>query len=1268
MSVKQLRRQSPALLASKAVRVGIMGVCALMLVTIFNTAAFAQNDVGSIVGVATDQTGAVIPNATVIVTNEGTGESRTVSSDPSGRYTVANIPPAQYTVTATAEGFEKFVSTHNTLRSNSTVEVDTKLAVGAATQSVQVTDTAQVLQTQSATVQSVVTASQATKMELNGRNPMYLTSFIPGATGSSTLGDFNWNRTSGQNAWTINGARSQDTAVWIDGAPSNRTRDDGEITGGVGTDSVEEMQVLTADYSAEYGTASGAEIRIVTKSGTRDFHGGMYEYLRNSAAIANTYSRNENPATRFTTPFRYNDFGFFVGGPAWIPKSTFLSKTRDKVFFFIGEDWIRLRQFSTFGQAVPTNLMRQGDFSELLSPNPWYPTGTLLKDPASCYTSGSYNATNCTTYMAETGKNAIPGYVGSTADLNDDGGFTGAGATLPNSPNGYAFVNAYAPATPGYLSGTSNEEGALENPNNQRNGQYNLDILLTPNQHLEFRRSDLSYNQYAPANGVTNLVPLAWQRPNQSNALGWEWTIKPTMINEARITETSYEYYIASAAPTPLLPLQKIDNGYNRTAFGFNFAYLYPISAQPKGMNGDPIPNKIPNGTVPTFSSIQGTAYPSYATGIIYGLSDSFTDIWGNHTLKFGFYGNDLGENDNDQINVATVPGGASNQSGTFTMSNDWTGVGLANEMLGLSDQYNEIGQKAYTDWKIWMWEGFAQDNWQVTPKLHLDYGLRWTVAIAPHALWGNSDYFDPGSYNAAKAPVVNPTTGLINTATSTTPFDGMVIPGYSAFPSSAAQHYVLPAKQSNWTNADAVLASCENEPCSDLFAPGMKKGYTNTTSELQPRFGFAYQLTPASVIRGGAGRFSQHKGIIDNMFPGGNSPFQPTTTVTSARDNAAGTGPFQQIDNPGASILATEVPPLTVTTFNQKIAPPSRYAWNLSYQQQFNAIHSTLNLAYVGAVGNHNWQVVDINQPAAGAAEANPTVKIDALRPYAGYTEIQQEQSVVNEKYKGLQIAWSSHFPDGSSLGIAYSGATTHDGGSSYRDIEPNAYNNKNLWGQSDYNIRSALLLNYNYILPFFKGRHDAAGELLGGWEISGADQFQTGTPSSVVGSGDYAGISQGGGIVNANGNATGTADGSMSNGGEFWAHSSIPGLTKGYSGPSATGPQWFAGCAPGNASSCGGATNVQFTAPTAGTFVTQPGVRNLINNPGIEDWNLSAIKTFAINESNAFEFHGDVYDVWNHANLAGANFNATSSQFGKITGKSGLVRTIQVGLKYRF
>ncbi len=171
------------------------------------------------------------------------------------------------------------------------------------------------------------------------------------------------------------------------------------------------------------------------------------------------------------------------------------------------------------------------------------------------------------------------------------------------------------------------------------------------------------------------------------------------------------------------IPVNTALAGFHRDQFGINYPYLIP--------EGKDLPQKIPTVNVPNFYSLAGGPYPSHSSGPIWTGGDTVTKVWGNHTFKAGFSFEYSGENDGDQINVTTVPGGASNQNGTFTFTDGRTGlgatsgVGIANLALGLADSYTEIGPRALTIWRGAMFEEFAQDSWKVTSKLHVDYGIR---------------------------------------------------------------------------------------------------------------------------------------------------------------------------------------------------------------------------------------------------------------------------------------------------------------------------------------------------------------------------------------------------------------------------------------------------------------------------------------------------------------------------------------------------------------
>jgi len=1176
----------------------------------------AQSDLGTVSGFVKDPSGASMPNATVTITNQ-TAIARQVITNEAGFYIITSIPPGFYTMTVEAVGFQKYESTNNKLDPSAHLAIDATLSVGGTTEVVEVVASSSTVQTESATVQKLITREQIDLLELNGRNPVGLAGMIPGARGGTAA-----NVTFGlsQGPSNFNGSRNPENLITLDGAPATRTRSNGASIGAADVDSTQEVQVLTANYAPEYGRASGAQIRIISKTGTPQFHGAAYEYVRNNILNANTWARNANPLTSSAAPLHYNQFGYNIGGPIYIPDK--FNAEKNKFFFYWGEEWLKYHFLESGSSipsagllAVPTMKMRQGDFSELLDPNNPFITRrdssdnkmpVFIKDPQSPMSAqcgqvlspGNYNTAGC-----------FPGNIIPTNRV---------------SPNGLGILNAWpVPNLANYIGGNGDWFAAKSHTYDQRKDTLSLDANLTSKQRLSFRRQYYSYLEYQPLDGNTDRTPKFFDRPNQTNSLNYVWVISPTKVNE----------FLATASLDVVRIPVDAAHFFDRTkACSLPCRLDYPYIFT----DGKLLPNRIPTVTMSNFSTLSGGPYPSHSAGPIFGLSDSFTWILGSHTMKFGGMFERAGENDNDEINVQACPTCTNNQNGQFQFTDgraNGTGVAVANAALGLFDTYSEIGHRACTLFRANMWEGFAQDAWSVTEKLHVDYGARYTVIVPYHAVWGNMIVFDPSLYDPAKAVTIDHTTGLIvgsidknglvtGTGTVKDLYNGMVIPG-SAFPSSAKGR--VPEADPNQYDF------------SRLFR-GVPDHYSDIQwGDIQPRLGFAYRLDSKNVIRAGAGRFITRLGVSDSIFLGGNPPFQPNASVS-----------LGSVDNPGGG--GTGNIPLVVTSQSRNFKNPEAWNWNVTFEREF-LFNTLLTVSYVGRRGLHLQREANINQPTADAVKADPTANINYLRPYKGYGSIRQTDNVATSRYNSLQVGWNRRWTNNLAFGVAYTLSKSMDSGSNQRDVVPNTYDASIMWGPSEFDVRHILNITYIYGLPFFRDTSALTGKLLGGWQISGLAQFQTGTPCGVAQSKDFAGVgldSNFGCGVN----------------GQYWSVSGDPKIV----GTFGTNGQWFT-----TKNSDGSSI---FSQPAAGTFVKQ-NVRNLIYQPGFQNWNLGLFKSFAIAENKGLQFRAEAVNFINHPNWGGGsgggvNFDPTSANFGKVTTKGGGVgsgeRNIQLSLRLYF
>jgi hypothetical protein len=458
--------------------------------------------------------------------------------------------------------------------------------------------------------------------------------------------------------------------------------------------------------------------------------------------------------------------------------------------------------------------------------------------------------------------------------------------------------------------------------------------------------------------------------------------------------------------------------------------------------------------------------------------------------------------------------------------------------------------------------------------------------------------------------------------------YNGMVIPG-GGFPSSAKGR----VPEADPTQFDF----------SRLFR-GVSDHYSDIPwGEIQPRLGIAYQLNKKNVFRVGAGRYTTRLGVSDSIFLGGNPPFQPNASVTNG-----------SADNPGGGGAANI--PLVVTTQSKAFKPPESWAWNVTYEREM-PWKSLLSVGYVARRGLHLQREADINQPTTAVVAANPCLlpgaanpcKRDAFRPYQGFGSIRQTDNVANSMYNSLQISWNRRYSGGLQFGVSYTLSKSMDNGSNQRDVVPDTYDVSMLWGPSEFDARHILVFNYLYDLPFFKSHSTLGGKLLGGWQISGITQFQTGLPCSVAGPADYTGV----GLDSNFG---------CGQNGQYWVVSGTPKII----GTFGANGQWFD-------------TSV-FTKPATGTFNTQR-VRDLIYQPGFQNWNLGLFKTFPITEKTGLQFRAEAYNFINHPNWCGGSgcsgttnvgLNPTSSTFGKVLTKGGGVgggeRNLQLSLRAYF
>lgn len=332
-------------------------------------------------------------------------------------------------------------------------------------------------------------------------------------------------------------------------------------------------------------------------------------------------------------------------------------------------------------------------------------------------------------------------------------------------------------------------------------------------------------------------------------------------------------------------------------------------------------------------------------------------------------------------------------------------------------------------------------------------------------------------------------------------------------------------------------------------------------------------------------------------------------------------------VDAPGGA--TQRVFPFTQTIQDPVFKVPTAWEWNATFQREVFS-GTTVEIGYVGRRGLHNQIKRNINQLLPGTLQANPGLNTNYLRPYLGYGVIDISENAGNSRYNGLQLNVQHRYSSGFQFGVAYTYSRSTDNGSSLTDVLPNAYDAHAYYGLSDFDRTHVLVANYMYDLPFFKTGNAVVRSVLGGWEISGINQFQSGIPLSVRTSEDIAGIGLG-------------------SGNQFYNLVGNPSLEP---TPFTNFSTWFNAAA--------------FAKPAAGTYGVQP--RNGLRGPGFRAWDMGLRKNFRIVEAQSLQFRFEMFNILNHPNWSNPIVDPTSGSFGRVTGRSNDSRQLQLALKYIF